>query len=314
MNFRDVEYIVKIAECGSVNKAARELYVAQPSLSKCIRKVEEEYGIQLFYRSRGSSMSLTVEGKLFLDMARPVMERYEQFQKQIQDLKARNRSKIHLGTAPQRGYDIASFLFRTLYSKYENYFLELRTGPSLELENQLLAGDLDMIYVSTDTFREELYYAEFCSTWMHIYLRRGSPAAEKAVHLEGIDRPVLRLEDLEGERIVANRRGSATRKYLDEILKKNGKEFPIIEVENNANRLAMVESGRASYFLNARQGKAWDALDGSQLFLLHPDQNLVVKNCLVCRKGFQQDERFRIIRDCLHVILEQDGAPNALSG
>ena len=46
MNFRDVEYIVKIAECGSINKAARELYVAQPSLSKCIKKVEDEYDIQ----------------------------------------------------------------------------------------------------------------------------------------------------------------------------------------------------------------------------------------------------------------------------
>ncbi|HJC48424.1 MAG TPA: LysR family transcriptional regulator [Candidatus Lachnoclostridium pullistercoris] len=314
MNFRDVEYIVKIAECGSINKASKELYVAQPSLSKCIRKVEEEYGIQLFYRSRGSSMSLTVEGKLFLEMARPVMKCYEQFQKQIQDLRDRNRFKILLGTAPQRGYDIASSLFRTLYSKYGNYFLELRTGPSLELENQLLAGDLDMIYISTDTFREELHYAEFCSTWMYIYLRKGSPASAKAIHLKGIDWPVLRLEDLEGERIVANRHGSANRKYLDEILKKNGKEFPIIEVENNSNRLAMVESGRASYFLNARQGKIWDALDSSQLFLLHPEQNLAVKNCLICRNGFQQDERFRIIRDCLHGILEQDADSAALLG
>ena len=69
MNLQDIRYIAAIAEKGSINKASRTLFVSQPSLSKCIRKVENEYGITLFTRTKGSSLELTPEGRCFLEMA-----------------------------------------------------------------------------------------------------------------------------------------------------------------------------------------------------------------------------------------------------
>ena len=199
MNFRDVEYIVKMAECGSINRAAKELYVAQPSLSKCIKKVEDEYDIQLFYRNRGSSINLTVEGQAFLDMARPVLELYHHFEQQLQELKEKNRSRIVFGTAPAKGYSISSALFKNLYLEYDKYFLDFRTGKSLDLENGVLSGDLDMVMITVDSYREGLHYEELYENEEFIYLREGSPAAERATHIEGIDWPVLRLEDVEDE-------------------------------------------------------------------------------------------------------------------
>ena len=141
MNFRDVEYIVKMAECGSINRAAKELYVAQPSLSKCIKKVEDEYDIQLYYRNRGSSINLTVEGQAFLDMARPVLELYHHFEQQLQELKEKNRSRIVFGTAPAKGYSISSALFKNLYLEYDKYFLDFRgTDPDFFKKEALKRG------------------------------------------------------------------------------------------------------------------------------------------------------------------------------
>ena len=305
MNFRDVEYIVKIAECGSINKAARELYVAQPSLSKCIKKVEDEYDIQLFYRNPGSSISLTVAGQAFLDMAKPVLQLYRHFDDQIKEIKKRGRSRIVLGTAAQRGYDISSVLFKKLYLEYDEYLLELRTDKSLELEKGLLNGDLDMILITTGNFRDELYYERLYDTSQFIYLRRGSPAASKAIHMDGIRWPVIRLEDLAGELIVANARGSANREFMDEMMERYGLNFEIIERGNNGERMAMVESGRASYFLNIKGDRLSEKYDQGLMYYIHPDQQISGASCLICRKGFEYDERFRIVWDAL-MELESD--------
>ena len=306
MNFRDVEYIVKIAECGSINKAARELYVAQPSLSKCIKKVEDEYDIQLFYRNPGSSISLTVAGQAFLDMARPVLQLYRHFDDQIKEIKKRGRSRIVLGTAAQRGYDISSVLFKKLYLEYDEYLLELRTDKSLELEKGLLNGDLDMILITTGNFRDELYYERLYDTNQFVYLRRGSPAAAKAIHMDGIRWPVIRLEDLEGELIVANARGSANREFMDEMMERYGLDFEIVERGNNGERMAMVESGRASYFLNIKGDRLSEKYNQELMYYIHPDQQISGASCLICRKGFEHDERFKIVWEALKELEDKN--------
>ena len=79
MNIQDIRYISAIAEAGSISKAADRLLVAQPSLSKCIQKVEKEYDVTLFTRTRGSSSELTEEGELFLEMAREILNSHGRF-------------------------------------------------------------------------------------------------------------------------------------------------------------------------------------------------------------------------------------------
>ena len=64
MNILHLKYVVCIAENGSINKAAEELHVAQPNLSRVVREMENELGIQFFRRS-SRGMMLTPDGELF---------------------------------------------------------------------------------------------------------------------------------------------------------------------------------------------------------------------------------------------------------
>ena len=50
VKLKQLEYLLKIVECGSITKAARELYISQPSLTKSIVSLEEEYRIQILIR------------------------------------------------------------------------------------------------------------------------------------------------------------------------------------------------------------------------------------------------------------------------
>ena len=68
MNILHVKYVISIAENGSINKAAEELHVAQPNLSRVVREMEADLGIQFFFRS-SKGMMLTPDGELFVNQA-----------------------------------------------------------------------------------------------------------------------------------------------------------------------------------------------------------------------------------------------------
>lgn len=76
MTLTQLNYIITIAETKSMNKAAAQLYVSQPSLTNAIKELEKELGITLFYRS-GKGATLTNDGAEFLLYAKQIYGQYE---------------------------------------------------------------------------------------------------------------------------------------------------------------------------------------------------------------------------------------------
>ncbi len=77
MNILHMKYAVEVARVGSLNKAAESLILAQPNLSRSIKELEAELGIQIFKRSP-KGMTLTVEGEEFIGYAREILDHIEQ--------------------------------------------------------------------------------------------------------------------------------------------------------------------------------------------------------------------------------------------
>lgn len=73
MTFLQLNYVSEIYNCGSINKAAQNLFVSQSSLSSSIRELEEELGIKIFIRSN-RGIVLTEDGQEFLTQIRPIIE------------------------------------------------------------------------------------------------------------------------------------------------------------------------------------------------------------------------------------------------
>jgi DNA-binding transcriptional LysR family regulator len=62
---RQLEYLVAVAECGSVALAAERCHVSSPSISAAISQLEQEFGLQLFVRRHAQGLSLTEGGRQF---------------------------------------------------------------------------------------------------------------------------------------------------------------------------------------------------------------------------------------------------------
>ena len=81
MTLQQLRYIIAIAECGSITSAAKQLLVAQPSVSKAVTDLEAEMGITIFYRNN-RGVFVSDEGSKFLSYARQVIEQADLLEQQ----------------------------------------------------------------------------------------------------------------------------------------------------------------------------------------------------------------------------------------
>ena len=84
MELKKVQYFLKIVEAGSLSRAAEQLYLTQPTLSRFLAKLEEEAGTKFFSRGRDNSLSLTADGLIYLEAARRIDVLWNEMQADLQ--------------------------------------------------------------------------------------------------------------------------------------------------------------------------------------------------------------------------------------
>lgn len=105
MELRHLRYFVAVAEEENVTRAAARLHVSQPPVSRQLRDLEDELGLQLFER-RPKSLRLTKAGRIFLIEARSVLARVDEALQVASTLAGRQKGEIHVGYAPSLTVDI----------------------------------------------------------------------------------------------------------------------------------------------------------------------------------------------------------------
>ena len=82
MDIRQLGYFVQIATLGGFNRAATRLYIAQSALSRQVKLLEEELGVELFIR-KPLGIELTAAGKLLLDRSAALLQHFKQVQEEV---------------------------------------------------------------------------------------------------------------------------------------------------------------------------------------------------------------------------------------
>lgn len=301
MNIQDLEYIIAIAESGSISKAAKDLFVAQPSLSKSVKKLEREFDITIFERAKGITVKLTEEGTLFLKMAHEILDVQDRFQERLRRLKSQKNTLI-LGLTYQRTVDLASDILSKFYLERPHQFFQVQTRSTQDLQKGVLDHSLDAAIISVVERRNEFHYELLKEAQFGVCLRTGSPAAQKAFHMDGIDFPVIRLEDLANEPFAINSTSSASRAIVDKILEKSNISLDVIEVMNNQSRIALADSGKASYFHPIGKDNIPDG-SAERIFALPPEQSIPYEICLICLEEFKNSNEFRYLSSVLKKML-----------
>ncbi len=203
MTLNQLNYIITIAEVGSMNKAAEVLFVAQPSLSSSIKELEKELGIIIFNRS-GKGVTLTPDGAEFLIQAREIYSSYENL---LEKYISGEIIKKKFGVSTQHySFAVKAFveMVKTFDTKeYEFAIRETKTKDVID-DVKTLKSEIGVLYLS-DFNRSailkllksaELDFNKLIDCKAYVYLWKGHPLAnEKSITFEQLaDFPCLSFE------------------------------------------------------------------------------------------------------------------------
>ncbi|WBW50703.1 LysR family transcriptional regulator [Peptoniphilus equinus] len=139
-----MEYVYEVYKERSFSKAAKNLFISQPSLSAAIKKVELSLGYEIFDRST-KPIGLTEFGQAYIKAVEEIKEVEENFENYLNDLGELRRGSISIGGTSLFISHALPDLMAKFSAKYPNVDLRIREYSTSELEERLAAGDLDLV-------------------------------------------------------------------------------------------------------------------------------------------------------------------------
>lgn len=166
MELKELEYIIAIAEEGSISRAADRLYLAQSSLSQFLSKYEAELSVKLFMRT-ASGVRLTYSGEVFVQNARQMLRQYQQMKGELADIRQIRTGRIEFGISSFRGSYLLPRVLKRFREQYPGVEVIIHEHDSYKLRELLANGRLDMALLALNhgilakersaVMREEVY-------------------------------------------------------------------------------------------------------------------------------------------------------------
>ena len=214
MTIQQCKYILGIAKTGSFNEAAKQLFVAQSSLSSSVKLLEKELGIKIFERSK-NGVFLTAEGAEFVRYAEQIVEQNDFILNRY--AVPVGRSKLYVST---QHYDFVADAFCALLRKNEDeYDFALREIRTYEVirEVEMAYSDIGILAIKDGDFEmmkrylgnKGIVFTQILRAAPHVFVRRGHPLA---------DRTSLCYEDLKDLPYVSYEQGAHNSSFFTEEL------------------------------------------------------------------------------------------------
>jgi len=221
------KYILEIANCQSISLAAERLNIQQPALSKYLKKVETELGVELFDRS-STPIKLTDAGKCYIETAHKVIDADNQLQKQILDIQ-KESSCINVGVAPSRAPYIMPIILAAFVPQASDVPIQIYEGTINDLNSKLQTGELDLIISVRDNSTNDFMYTKLFDEIIYL-------AVPKNKDISSFSEAVNKYK------IISPPKGQ----LLSELSDKLSKFVSHIECHNIVTALSLVESGIGS--------------------------------------------------------------------
>ena len=142
MNFQELNYALSIARYQNLTKAAEELYISQPTLSKCLQKLEREMGGKLFSRS-GNTYVPTYLGRRYLEYARKVLALNQDWERELKDMNACMDGELNIAFPLMRSSCMVPSIMKVFHKKYPGVRVNFMEEAHAIQEKLLLNDELD---------------------------------------------------------------------------------------------------------------------------------------------------------------------------
>ena len=217
MRIQQLQYLEKIVESGSINEAAKALFLSQPSLSNAIKELEQEMDLQLLVRQK-SGVSLTNEGREFMIYARQIVDQVKLMEAKYKQHTVRKQA--FSVSAQHYAFVVHAFVDLIKQVDAEEYQFTLRETETQNILEDVMSfkSSLGILYLNkfnrqvlTKLFKEKkLKFTPLFKAKPHVFVCRDNPLAQKSS---------VKLRDLEDYPYLSYEQGQENSFYFaEEIL------------------------------------------------------------------------------------------------
>lgn len=279
MTLQQLKYALTIADCGSMNEAAKRLFISQPSLSETVKDLETEIGLQIFLRSN-RGIVITPEGEEFLGYARQVTEQFGLLSSKYIEKKAKEKFSVSM---QHYTFAVKAFVETVKAEGMEQYEFAVHETTTYDvIENvRNFKSEIGVLYlndfnekVMTKIIRENgLEFIDLFCCDTYVYLWSGHPlAGQKQISMAELDEyPCLSFDQ-----------GKNNSLYLAEEMKSTYEYKRLIKANDRATLLNLMV-GLNAYTLCS--GMICEELNGSDYIAIPLAESERMRLGYVKRKG-----------------------------
>lgn len=237
MTLQQLKYALTIADCGSMNEAAKWLFISQPSLSETMKELETEIGLDIFLRSN-RGIVITPEGEEFLGYARQVTEQFGLLQSKYIDKKVKEKFSV---STQHYTFAVKAFVETVKQIGMEQYEFAVHETTTISvIENvKNFKSEIGVLYendfnekVLNKMFKENgLEFVELFSCDTFVYLWSGHPLAKQ---------DVITMEELDEYPCLSFDQGKNNSLYLAEEMKSTYEYRRLIKANDRATLLNLM--------------------------------------------------------------------------
>ena len=256
-----------VAKCGSLTRAAEELFISQPAVSQAIKQLESQFGVSLFNRTH-RGMELSVHGKMVFKQVEEALALLDDAENKLLELKTTATGMIRIGATDAIFSNLLADKIVQYNRKYPGVKIDLITGTTPETLNQLKENKCDIGFLNLPIEDKDVNFTRTVSHLSDVFV-----AGEKYSHLRDKQ---LSLSDLQEYPLLMIESNTVARRALASFTQTIGIQLnPDIEVENWDLMLKFARAGMGIGCVPREYAKAF--LDIGELFEVNVTPALPVR-------------------------------------
>jgi LysR family cys regulon transcriptional activator len=285
MNFQQLRSVREAVRRGfNLTAVAEALHTSQPGVSRQIRELEDELGIEIFVRVGKRLTGLTPPGETVLPIVERLLHEAENLKRAGDDFAHAGRGRLAIAATHSQARYALPPVVRDFRDRHPHVMLHMHQGSPQQVARMLLDGDAD-IGVATEALAQyDELVALPCYRWTHaVLVPKGHPLEQEAARGQP-----LTLQRLAGFPVITYEAGYTGRAHIDDAFRRVGLEPQIVLVAMDADVIkTYVELGLgvgivASIAYDEQRDRALAALDARHLFAANMTR-IAVRRCAYLR-------------------------------
>ena len=212
--------VLQVAKDGTFSQAAKHLFISQPSLSQCIKKIEVELGMQIFDRSK-SPLQLTEAGHIYVEAARQMKDLRKNLLSRVDDLSELRSGQVRIGSSRTRSVCLLADAMAAFHQRYPNIRLSVVEGSTSRLQEHILQGHVDFALLYTplpDTFRT----VHLMEERVFVAVPRHNPMVSQYNGVQPLPYPTISFKAFQDEPFIILKPSRCMRAIYDNLCKTTG--------------------------------------------------------------------------------------------